>query len=150
MQNKSDILAGLFLLLLGIAVTIRSIAYQLGTAHEPQPGLFPFLLGLFLIVLSTILILNAGRGHSTGMSAFGNLWRPAILVGGLVIYVLITNFAGYVISTTLLAIVTLRVMDTKKWWVVVGSSLLIAIGSYVLFDRLLDLPLPAGIIAGGR
>jgi hypothetical protein len=54
---------------------------------------------------------------------------------------------GYVISTIMLSAVVLRVLETKSWWVLAVVSLVLSIGSYLLFVRLLGVTLPNGILA---
>ena len=72
--------------------------------------------------------------------------RPTILVVGLLIYSLILDLAGYVIATTMLSAVVLFVMDVKIWWKVLAIGLVVSLASYALFDRLLGITLPPGIL----
>jgi hypothetical protein len=53
---------------------------------------------------------------------------------------------GYIIATALLSAVMLRVLETK-FRMLLPVSLLLAIGSYILFDRLLGVSLPGGPLA---
>lgn len=147
MRSLSDVWASLFSGCLGIGFIVGSIKLRLGTATEPQPGFFPFLGGILLFLLSSILFVRALRG-STGETTFGNLRRPAILILGLVFYVSLLNSIGYIITTTCLAAIVLLVMDTKPPWLVAGTSLSLALATYFLFNRLLGMPLPGGILSG--
>ena len=61
---------------------------------------------------------------------------------GLLAYVLLFDPAGYIIATIVLSVIVLRILDTKSWWVIGGVSLLLAFGTFFLFDRLLGMPLP--------
>jgi putative tricarboxylic transport membrane protein len=147
-RKTGDILAGLFGICLGVAVMIGAIRLHLGTAHEPQPGFFPFVAGAILATLCGILLVKALSGRGQGTEAFGELWRPVILIIGLSVYSVVLDVLGYIFATVILAGVVLRVLDTKEWWKVVVISLLLSIGTYILFDRLLDVTLPGGILAG--
>lgn len=146
MGRVNDVIASLFLVLVGVAVIIEANKLTIGTIKNPGAGFFPFLGGCCLIVLCLILLVQALRGRSLGVKAFGDLLRPALLVIGFVVYTLIFDLAGYVISTIILSAVVLRILDTKSWWVVAGVSIFIAVGTYILFDRFLQTPLPAGIL----
>lgn len=148
MRKLSDILASLFFALIGIGAIIEAIKLRVGTATEPQPGFFPFLGGVVITILSMVLFSQAWRGKSAGSQTFGDLWRPASLILGLFFYISVLNFLGYIISTTILGAIVLCIMDTKPWWVLGGVSLFLSIGTYILFDRLLSMPLPSGILAG--
>ncbi len=148
MARKGDFFVGLFFLVVGLGVALESLRYHLGTARAPLPGLFPFLAGLLLIGLAATLIFKATRGEESPGPVLGNLWRPAQLIAGLVIYISIGTLLGYVLATTILSMIILRAMDTKSWRVIVATSLAIAIGTFVLFKPLLGIPLPGGSIFG--
>lgn len=148
MKKSGDVWASLFGILLGTAVMIASARLRLGTPTEPQPGFFPFTAGAILVVLCVILFIKAFSGRSEGPEAFGELWRPVVLIIGLLIYSIVLDVLGYVIATILLSAVVLRVLDTKIGWKLAAISLFLSIGTYLLFDRLLDVSLPGGILTG--
>jgi putative tricarboxylic transport membrane protein len=146
-RNWVDVLASLFFGFIGVGVIVGAIKLRIGTATEPQPGFFPFLGGIALILLCIILLFQAWRGR-TAAHPFGELKRPAILILGLVFYVAVMDFLGYVIATVILSALVLFIMDTERWWVLVGVSLFLSLGTFYLFDRLLAMPLPEGLLAG--
>ena len=148
MRKTGDLIAGVVCILIGIAIVIGSVRLHLGTPTEPEPGFFPFVSGVALVVVSVVLLVYAGLGRSTGMAPFGKLGRPAILVMGLFVYSLILDFAGYMIATVLLSAAVLLVMDVKIWWKIAVASLVVSVGSYFVFDRLLGISLPPGILEG--
>ena len=147
MRKPGDVMGALVLLSISAYVIIGGINLQLGKASEPQPGFFPFWGGVVLAVLSGILLIQAWTGRSKGGVPFGAIWRPMIMVIGLIAYVAGLNIVGYLIATLVLSMVLLRILGTKKWWVLAFASLCIASGSYILFDRLLNVTLPAGILS---
>jgi len=146
-RNLGDIIGSIFFMFVGIGVTIGAIGLHVGKATEPQPGFFPFLGGITLSVLSGILLLQTWRGRSTETHAFGKLWGPCILFLVLIFYVATLETLGYLICTAILSAVILRVMETRSLKVLITTSILVAVGSYILFHRLLDVPLPLGILA---
>ena len=147
-KKKGDVLAGLIGIALGVAVMIASARLRLGTPTEPQPGFFPFTAGAILVVLCVILSFKALSGRSEGGEAFGELWRPVILIIGLLTYSVVLDALGYVIATIILSSVVLRVLDTKRWWKLAAISFFLSVGTYLLFDRLLDVSLPGGLLTG--
>ena len=147
MRKSGDLFSGFFFACVGIGVTFGALRLGLGKAVEPQPGFFPFLSGVALTVLSAVLLFEAWIGRSAGTRAFGNFWRPSMIVMGLVVYVLIFDLAGYIVATIILSAIVLRVMEAKNRWVLAAMSLFLSIGSYVLFDRVLGVLLPNGILA---
>jgi putative tricarboxylic transport membrane protein len=147
-RKTSDLLASVFGIFIGVAIMIGATRLRLGTPTEPQPGFFPFVAASILVVLCGVLFIQAFLGRSQGAEAFGELWRPAILIAGMLVYSFVLDALGYIIATIVLAAVVLRVLDTKPWWKLAVISLALSIGTYLLFDRLLDVSLPAGILAG--
>jgi len=147
-KRAGDFIASLFGILLSGAVMIGAYRLRLGTPMEPQPGFFPFLAGAVLFVLCVILLLQVFFGRSHGAEAFGELWRPVVLIIGLFAYSVVLDLLGYIIATIILSGVVLRVLGVKTGWKLVAISVGLSVGTYVLFDRLLDLSLPGGILAG--
>jgi putative tricarboxylic transport membrane protein len=148
MRKTGDIAASFFLMIVGIMVIVGAIRLQLGTPGEPQPGFFPFVSATVLIILSLILLIEAFRGTSSGIAPFGQLWRPVLLILGLLFYSIVLDPLGYVISTVMLSAVVLRVLDARTWWKIAAVSLVLSIGTYILFDRFLGVTLPHGILEG--
>ncbi len=148
MRKTGDIIASLFCILIGVAVMAGATRLRLGTPSEPQPGFFPFVSGAVLVVLCAVLLLQALSGRGQGAEAFGELWRPGMLMTGLLIYSVVLDDLGYILATMILSAVVLRVLDTKAWLKLAGISLVLSIGTYFLFDRLLNVSLPGGILSG--
>ena len=150
MQKNGDMWAGLFFLLLGVAVIVGSIRMPLGTPLDPQPGFFPLLAGIFLSVLSVVHLVLAflKRKKSLKMQALGAVWRPAFLIAGLFIYTFILDPLGYVIATIFLSVIILRILESKSWWKLSAISLASSVGTFVLFDRILGVTLPLGVLKG--
>jgi putative tricarboxylic transport membrane protein len=147
MMLSANRIAGAFFLLLGLGAVIGAVRLQVGNLDEPQPGFFPFVSGLLLMVLSAILIVRDWRGHSYETEAFGDVRPPLFALLGLSALVVLLTPLGYVVATAILAIVLLFVLGVRKIWVFAVAVPAVSIGSYALFDRLLDVPLPAGPLA---
>jgi putative tricarboxylic transport membrane protein len=146
-RNLGDLFGGLFFLCLGIWVCIGGIRLQVGKLTEPGAGFFPFLGAVVLAVLSAILLFQVWVGRSKGTEAFGTLWRPIAMIAGLIVYVIILDSLGYIIATIILCLILLSVMDRRTWWADAVVALVISAGSYILFDSLLGVKLPHGILA---
>jgi putative tricarboxylic transport membrane protein len=146
MRKPGDIVVGLCFLAIGIAFAASSVKLKIGVPTEPQPGFFPFFDGIILIVLSALFLFQAWRGKTGDSPAFGKVGGPAIVVLTLILYAATLETLGYIITTAILSAVVLRVMETKPL-VLVLVSLILAVVSYLLFDRLLGVTLPPGLMA---
>jgi putative tricarboxylic transport membrane protein len=146
MKNKGDVVGSLFLFFLGIGAVIGAIRLHVGSPTEPQPGFFPFLGGISLIVLSTIIFLKGWMGQSENKVAFGEVGRPALLLVVMVALVAVLDHVGYVIGTFIASGLILRILNVKSWRTLILTSLCLSIGTYILFDKLLGIELPVGIL----
>jgi putative tricarboxylic transport membrane protein len=146
MKNTGDLVGSLFLFLLGTGAVIGAIRLQLGSPTEPQPGFFPFLGGISLIVLSSIIFLKGWIGQSQKKAVFGEVGRPALLLVVMIALVAVLDRVGYVIGTFLASGLILRILNVKSWWVLLLTSLCLSLGTYILFDKLLGIELPVGVL----
>jgi putative tricarboxylic transport membrane protein len=146
-KNLGDILGSLLLFLLGVGAIIGAVRLHVGSPTEPQPGFFPFLAGISLIVLSSIIFLQGRLGHGREKVAFGEVRRPALLLAVLIVLVAVLDRLGYVIGTFIASGLILRILNVRSWRVLIITSLGLSIGTYLLFDRLLGIDLPMGILA---
>lgn len=147
MKKLGDLSVILMFLFIGIAVVIRSITLHLGTITEPQAGFFPFITGSLILLFSIIVLRErlSTEGHNEKSS--GDWRRPVLLVLFLFAYLFLLYAAGYIIATFFLSIAILRLMDVRSWKSISSVSFLLAIFSYLIFDRLFGLWLPSGLIA---
>ena len=164
MQKLGDLIGGLVLLGISAWAIIGGLILHLGKVSEPQPGFFPFWGGVVLALLSGLLLLQAwagpcragraGRAAKAGKAggagktgeSFGAI-RPMIVIIGLIAYVALLNTLGFLIATLVFSIVLLRVLGAKRVWALALAALCISLASYVLFDRVLNVTLPAGILS---
>ncbi len=142
--KKIDVIGSLLFICAGVWVSVVAVRLHLGSPTEPGPGFFPFLGGASLTVISLFLLLESLWGRSTGAESFGGIRRPLTMYAGCVAYVAVINIAGFVIATTALSVIVLRMLGRKKWWMDAGTGLVFSLGSYFLFAKILDVPLPAG------
>jgi len=146
MRKPSELIVGLGFLAIGIGFMVGAIKLQIGGPTDPQPGFFPFLDGIILIVLSVIFLVQVWRGRIGESQAFGRLWAPVIVVVAMILYVAALEKLGYIIATLFLSAVVMKVLETKLWPLVI-VSLALPVASFVIFDRLLGITLPLGIMA---
>ena len=129
---------------------VGRILQQLGTAAPANAsrGVYPLLVlgGLTLLGLT-----NLGwraRSHPPGARPAGaGEWRPVGLIAtGAVLNVLLVETAGFVLASATLFWFVARAFDRQRPWRDGLFAVAVSVGAYVLFDRLLDLPLPGGLL----
>jgi hypothetical protein len=136
-------------LLLSISYVIATLGYPRGTPAQPGPGLYPLLVGLFLIVGCLGISVEEWKKRSEIEEKFwpqgSSRWRLLAILLTSLIYVILLPYLGHPITGTLLMLVVFRVMQMKGWLVCVALAAAMGFGSYYLFKNLLGVQLPIGI-----
>jgi hypothetical protein len=148
-MQKARVSAGVILLALGIFVCHQAIQLNLGQASRPGPGFVPFGLGSLLILLSLfylVPVLRSSKRERKPRPSGGRI-RTVLAVGLLSLFTLVLNGLGYLLSTLLLFLLWLTLIERKKWPMAVGLAGLAAVFVY-FFNLLFSIQLPRGIIRG--
>ena len=149
-MRTSQILTALGLMAFSIAVMAQ--AYQVGakwTEGQAGPGFFPFWLAVLLCLCGVIIL---GRTIFTveGAPFFhdrtGLLSVVTVTLTGAGMLVL-TYLVGFRAASIVYLFVYTRFIGKHRWPAVIVMSLLIPIGGYILFERILLIGLPRGIFS---
>jgi putative tricarboxylic transport membrane protein len=149
-MNKRDSVSGLACLCVGLFITIGSVSsLEVGTLSSPAPGLFPFVAGAVLSLLSLAILIKAAfvkEKRSLGELWAGSNWLGVFYaIGSLLIYSILLEWVGFVIMTALLLIFLFRAIEPQRWKMAIGLAISSSVGFYLLFDRVLQVLLPKGI-----
>lgn len=113
-------------------------------SYEPVgPRTFPLLLAA-CIGLCGLWLLLKGRFTAHGNPPGAN-GRIALMVVYCIAYALLFDWLGFIIATTLVAILVGRLFG-GAWRKVVIGGVVMSVFFYLLFDRLLDVVLPPGLL----
>ena len=96
-----DLVSGLFWLAVAIFAALQGLALNLGSLNRPGPGFFPFWGGVVLGVLSVVLIVRSRRRATARPSVRPESWKPLVVVGALLAYLLLLEPLGFVAVTFL-------------------------------------------------
>ncbi len=134
--------------ILAIGYLIAGWGYPLGKMAEPGPGVYPLAVGILMMAGAVGLGLEAWlrrlRLDTPWPSGAGRSRVLAVLASGLG-YALLLPYLGHLIMGTLVSLIVLRVMGLPRWPLCIGLAIAVGLGSYYLFGRILDVPLPVGI-----
>lgn len=148
-MRKGPILAGVILLALGIFVCHQAVQLSLGQTSRPGPGFVPFGLGSILILLSLLYIFYFLRTQKEREESKGHrrIYRTFLAIVILCLCIGLLNWLGYLITTFLLFLMWLAIIERKKWYVFLSLSLLALVVVYY-FNLLFSVQLPRGLIKG--
>ena len=142
---KRDVAVASLAVAFGAAAAFESARLPFGTIHNPGEGLFPWWASVTVVLLATILLIQALNSRSrSARNESRRLAKVIVLLVILAAYTFLLNPLGYPICTFLLVLFMLRVLDPQRWRVALSIAVLTAAGSYVVFAVWLSVPLPRG------
>src|SRR5205814_5647912 len=104
-RHPKDFWSGVIFIAIGLFAIIHGTKYTIGTAARMGPGYFPRILGILLILLGAILALRSLRLRGAKIPTWK--WRPSLVIlGSVVLFGLILNFAGLVLATIVLIVLS--------------------------------------------
>jgi putative tricarboxylic transport membrane protein len=136
-------------LLLSILYLMGALAYPMGTLDQPGPGRYPLFVGVLLMLASSgSLVTNLMRPVKGGLDwpKGKELKRVLAITAGTIAYVLFLPYAGHLLASMAVVFVVLHTMGMPSWLTKIGFTIAIALSSYYLFDVVLSVPLPRGIL----
>jgi putative tricarboxylic transport membrane protein len=152
-MRRDEIIGGTILLIFGVITALLSLQMPIGTFRAAGTGLFPLILGVFLMILSCVFLLNIflKRKKEPGKKELetetpGSAWTLILFLGTMALATLFFNPLGYPLISFLLMVALLRILGMKRWAFNILLSLVTAGVSYILFVGWLKIPLPKGFI----
>jgi putative tricarboxylic transport membrane protein len=135
------IFAGVWLAVCGVIVfQIAKIAVPF--AYEPLgPKAFPILMAFLMAVCSVLLFLKPETNIEWPQGAL--LAKSGLLVVILLAYATLFAALGFPLATALMVLATARLFG-GSWTTSMISAVSIGFLGYMIFDRLLEVSLPAG------
>ena len=151
---RKNVYSSILFLLLSVYISIESYRLGLGKLSMPGPGTFPFIAGAALGIISASLLIRtllkeplrktlAEPGEDSEPINWQNIF---LTLAAMLVYVVILNWLGFVLSTFVLMIFLVWAVGRARWHVSLITALSITIASYLLFEVALDAQLPKGIL----
>jgi ABC-type Na+ efflux pump permease subunit len=149
-MKYSDLISGIFWLIVGLLLSIWSLRYRIGSIINPGPGFLPLGLGLLLIFFSLILLWQAKKSFlvkEKGTSAsFPGIWKKAYTILILLLATFFFEIIGYLLTIFLFIFSLMLGQDLKNWKKIFFIALFTAVGVYIIFVLILRQPLPQGFL----
>jgi putative tricarboxylic transport membrane protein len=131
---------------IGSAIAAGAYNLGLGALNRPGPGLFPFVIGVGMALLSLSVTATAFRVVKAPASAAETSRALPVIavVAALVFYAVALERIGFALCTPLFLVTLLGVLGRSSWLVATTVSAGITVGSYLIFAKLLQINLPIG------
>lgn len=145
-RGRTDRVLGAALVALGLAAVLGAQALEvrfLGDPVGPKP--FPTVAGAVLALCGLVVALRPGP--PVVWPAPARLGVIAAAAGALALYAVLMRPLGFVLATALAVTVSALAFGARpRMAPLFGLGLGVAL--YALFDRVLEIPLPKGVLAG--
>lgn len=155
----SIVFAGLALAV-GLVYAGMALKMPRGSLSYPGPGLFPMVIGLFLVTTALGCLLQEILPRKSGANPLAspltdqdsaapedrNIKKTIQLMALMICYVLALKTIGFLISIFIFLVVAIRIFGFRRWVPALAMAAVIAAISYVSFILWLKVPLPLGIL----
>lgn len=153
-MRKYNLVGGLIWLGLATFIIVESVRLGIGTLAKPQGGTFPLMTASVLGILALLLVVDSVRKgrveknhEETAVWTSETNWKSLVRVyGALILYPLILEPLGFVITTFLFVLYLLRLIEPKGWAGSIGGAFVTSLTSYLIFEVWLQSQLPHGVI----
>jgi Tripartite tricarboxylate transporter TctB family len=149
-KSHKDFASGLMFTAVGVAFAVGARDYSVGTAARMGPGYFPMLLGVILAVLGLLVTLKSFGGKLREGEAIGAIaWRPlAFIIGANLVFGVLLGglpsigLPAFGLLPAIVALVLLASLGGQEFKLreVLVLSAILAVGSWLTFVKLLNLP----------
>ena len=149
-MRVSDSLIGFALIIFGIAVILHTQGFPAQADGHPGPEFFPNVLaGLFILAGLGLSFGSIRRGEKILEVQAPGLGVPAVVnilmvLGVIVIYILVSDDVGFLFTSLILMGFLMKWLGVTWQWTLI-MSVVLTMGIYLLFAKMLLVPLPWGL-----
>ena len=140
---------GVSLLVLAVFLCYGSLKLGLGQTNNPGPGFFPFLAGVVIGGLSVLLVTSSLRKSAQHRKQERDSFvtrGASLILGSLLIFGFLVERVGFFFCAFFTIFLMLRANGVKKWSSLLLFSFLTCLAVFLVFNSLLDVRLPLGIL----
>ena len=143
-KSQKDFWSGLMFIVVGVAFAWGSTYYNMGASARPGPGYFPFGLGVLMSILGVMVLFKALTLEVEGGDPIGPwAWKPLVMITGTVaIFGWTLPHLGMVIALPILVVVAALAGDEFHWKDALINSVILTVGSWIIFIWGLKLTIP--------
>jgi len=147
-RKTGDLWSGLALAALGLYIVVQAWQWEYLGPDGPGPGFFPLWYGIAIFALSVLLVGShfkraQPRPNPVDWTRVGRALSTWL---ALAVSVALFNTLGFVVSFALLTYFIVAVMYRRPLRTAAFVAVATGAGFYLVFDRALDVSLPAGLL----
>jgi hypothetical protein len=131
-------------IVVGIGFAWGALNYSFGSSARPGPAYFPFGLGVLLAILGGFILFAALTFEVEGGDRIGAwAWKPlGLIVLSVVVFGWALPHLGMVLGLPLLVIISAYAGDEFHWKEALINAVVLTAGSWLIFNKGLNLTIP--------
>ena len=143
-KSHKDFWSGLMFIGVGLGFAGGAFNYSMGSSARPGPGYFPLILSTILAILGAVVLFKALTIETRNGDPVGSIaWRPLLVITfAITVFAIALPRLGMFITIPLLILIVSTAGDEFSWIGVIGSAIVLTIGSYLVFIAGLGLTIP--------
>ncbi|HRD98532.1 MAG TPA: tripartite tricarboxylate transporter TctB family protein [Rubrivivax sp.] len=143
-KSEKDFWSGWMFIIIGAAFAWGATNYSFGSSARPGPAYFPFGLGVLMAVLGGVVLFKAMTFEVEGGDRIGPwAWKPIIMITGTVaVFGWVLPHIGLICALPILVILAALAGDEFHWKDALVNSVILTIGSWLIFIVGLKLTIP--------
>ena len=149
---NAERMGSLFWLAVGLIILYGSYYLGLGKMREPGSGFLPFMAGCFISLMAILVLLQSFTHKKEARAKLAALWegvnwrRPLIISLLILGFILTLESLGFILTSFALLLILFRWVEKFTWKKALIVPLLTLGCTYLLFNILLKVALPRGIL----
>ncbi len=149
-MRRTILYCNLFWILFSLLVCEESYRLRLGTITKPGSGLFPFSIGIVMMLLGLVaLFQSVGKKDATEKPLRAEpirWWNIVIILAAVTAYALSLERVGFLINTFLFICLLLKVVEPQSWKSAALGGVIAAVAANLLFNVVFRAQIPSGIL----
>ncbi|MCE5283401.1 MAG: tripartite tricarboxylate transporter TctB family protein [Deltaproteobacteria bacterium] len=146
-----DVISGVIGVLIGAYVLIQCQSFPPDVVMKIGPAFFPEILAWGLVAFSALLVLQALLGKVSGTFERLSLrqkgtQRILLSVGVMIVYCAVLKPVGFILATIPFIIFFMFLLGNRNKFQYLWVPMAITIGVYLVFEKVLVLSLPNGLL----
>jgi hypothetical protein len=143
---KAEILIPLFLIIFSLFLYTLTRDFPSGKLSKTAgPAAMPRLWLYGLVFFNGWLLAQQLRNPQQEEQSGPNRWQAVRLAGLMLVYLTALPYLGYYVSTFVFLLAGSYLLRYRKHWLIVGTAVGFTVLSYLIFNQVLQVPLPLGI-----
>lgn len=158
-MRRNQVIAAAFFGLFGLAFASGAFYLGIGGSLQPGPGFFPLVIGSLLVLCSVLILfqevksrsLTRPRGYTESAGGLGtkrHSFDVIITSVCLLLFIVAIEPLGFLTAMFCLVLFLIAGIGRRPWKVALIYALVAVLFVHIVFERLLMLRLPLGIMKG--